>query len=93
MVVGILTVKLHLPGIDSLKGKRMIIKSLKDRLRNTFNVSVSEIGNLDEWTLSELGLSTVGPDHDRIQSVISKALGFIESDRNVYVVEHQMEVL
>jgi uncharacterized protein YlxP (DUF503 family) len=71
----------------------MIIKSLKDRLRNTFNVSVSEIGNQDEWTLSELGLSTVGPDQDRIQSVISKALGFIESDRNVYVVQHQIEVL
>jgi uncharacterized protein YlxP (DUF503 family) len=93
MVIGILNLKLRLPGNDSLKGKRMILKSLKDRLRNTFNISVAEVGDQDHWTLSEFALATVGTDRQRVQSVISKALGFIESDRNVQIIDQSTEIL
>lgn len=93
MVIGVLYVKLRIPGNDSLKGKRMVLKSLKDRLRNTFNLSVSEVGDQDHWTLSQFGLSTVGPDRGRVESVISKALEFIRSDRNVEVIEDHLEIL
>jgi uncharacterized protein YlxP (DUF503 family) len=71
----------------------MILKSLKDRLRNTFNISVAEVGDQDHWTLSYFVLATVGSDHARVQSVISKALGFIESDRNVEVLDQSVEIL
>lgn len=93
MIIGILQVNLHLPGNNSLKGKRMVLKSLKDRLRNTFNVSVAEVGNEDEWTLSELALATVGRDAPRVQSVMSKMLEFIRSDRNVEVVGDRIEII
>ncbi|MHC4962307.1 MAG: DUF503 domain-containing protein, partial [Planctomycetota bacterium] len=52
MLVGLLTVHIHLHGIDSLKGKRKIVKSLIERLRSRFNASVSEVAAQDNKQLA-----------------------------------------
>ena len=58
MVIGLLSIELHLPGARSLKDKRMVLRSVKDRLKK-FNVSVSETEHQDLWQRAELGVVTV----------------------------------
>ncbi len=58
MVVGLLSVELHLPGAQSLKDKRMVLRRLKDRLKK-FNVAVAEIDHHDLWQRARLGVVTI----------------------------------
>jgi uncharacterized protein len=58
MVVGLLSVELHLPGSQSLKDKRMVLRRLKDRIRK-FNVAVAEVDYQDTWQRAALGIVTV----------------------------------
>ena len=59
MIVGLLTLDLHIPESNSLKAKRTVIKSLIDRIRNKFNVSVSEVDANNLWQRSVIGISLV----------------------------------
>ena len=49
MVIGCCSIKFYLHGNNSLKGKRRVVRAIKDRLKNDFNVSVAEVGNQDVW--------------------------------------------
>lgn len=93
MIVGILTVELRLPESLSLKEKRMHIKSLKDRIRNTFNVSVAEVGGLDKWQAATLGMSYVGTDRVHVDQALSKIVDFIEKSRQVEMIDYNTEIL
>lgn len=68
--IGVLTMELHLPNSHSLKDKRHVVKSLKDRLRSKFNVAVAEIEYLDLWQRSVVAAVTVSPDHVRAEQVL-----------------------
>ena len=61
--IGVLTLELRLENSHSLKDKRHVVKSLKDRLRNKFNVSVAEIDYQDLWQRAVVAAVTVSPDH------------------------------
>jgi len=71
MLVGLLTLELHLPQADSLKSKRFILKGMKDRIKNKFNVSIAEVDGNDLWQRSVLGVACVGNE----AGVITRALG------------------
>ena len=58
MIVGLLSVELHIPEARSLKDKRMVLRSIKDRLQK-FNVAVAETEHQDLWQRAELGVVTV----------------------------------
>ena len=58
-IIGLLTVELHFPEAQSLKSKRMAVKSIKERLRRKFNVAVAETGYLELWQRSELAVVSV----------------------------------
>ena len=77
MVVGIVTWELHLAGCQSLKDKRQIVKSLKDRLHDRFNVSVSETDHQDLWQRAELSCCVVATDRRQAQSVITTVDEFV----------------
>jgi len=68
--VGVLTLELHLDDAHSLKDKRHTVKSLKDRLRNKFNVAVAEIGYQDVWQRSLISAVTVSSDHGRAEQTL-----------------------
>jgi len=68
--VGILTLELRLDDAHSLKDKRHTVKSLKDRLRNKFNVAVSEIDYQDLWQRSLISAVTVSGDHSHAEQVL-----------------------
>lgn len=65
--------ELHLPGCQSLKDKRAVIKGLKDRLHHRFNVSVAETAHHDLWQRAELAASVVSTDRRHAESVLREA--------------------
>ena len=65
--------ELHLVACQSLKDKRAIIKSLKDRLHNRFNVSVAETAHHELWQRAELTASVVSTDRRHAESVLREA--------------------
>ena len=69
--IGILTLHIHVEHSHSLKEKRHVVKSLKDRLRERFNVSVAEIDHLDSWQSSVVAAVTVSGDRVRAEQVLS----------------------
>ena len=68
--IGVLTMELRLEESHSLKDKRHVVKSLKDRLRNRFNVSVAEIDHQDTWQRATLAAVTVASDHTHAERVL-----------------------
>ena len=73
MIVGVIVWELHLPASQSLKDKRAVLKSLKDRLHQRFNVSVAETAHQDLWQRAELTASVVSTDRRHAESVLREA--------------------
>jgi hypothetical protein len=91
MVTGVLTVDMRLPGITSLKGKRHVLRSLKDTLKNKFNVSVSETACQDLWQRAELGVAGVSGDRLFIEKELARVLQIIECRGEIEVINHNIE--
>jgi uncharacterized protein len=87
------TVEVHLPGVDSLKGKRQVLKSLKDKLRNRFEVAVAEVDHHDLWQRTTLAVACVSHDARHANAVVAKALDFIETQVDGHVLDTSMEIL
>jgi len=68
--IGVLTLEIHIEEAHSLKEKRHVVKSLKDRLRERFNVSVAEIDFLDSWQHSVIAAVTVSNDRVHAEQVL-----------------------
>lgn len=68
--IGVLTLELRLENSHSLKDKRHVVKSLKDRLRNKFNVAVAEIDHQDLWQRAAIAAVTVSSDHSHAERVL-----------------------
>ncbi len=74
MHVALLELDLHIPHAHSLKDKRMAVRSLKDRLRKRFNVSVSEVDYQDLWQRAAIGVVSIGPDSAYLERQLALAL-------------------
>jgi len=73
VIVGLIVWELHLAGSQSLKDKRAVLKSLKDRMHNRFNVSVGETGHQDLWQRAEITAAVVSTDRRHAESVLREA--------------------
>jgi hypothetical protein len=67
-IIGLLVIELHFPEAQSLKAKRMVVKSIKDRLRRKFNVAVAETGYLELWQRAELAAVSVNGTRSILES-------------------------
>jgi uncharacterized protein YlxP (DUF503 family) len=85
MLAGLLTVTIHLHGIDSLKDKRKIVKSAVERLRSRFNASVAEIAAHDNKRLGVIGISVVSNDGSHLDEQLDRIIAFIVNDGRFYV--------
>ncbi len=79
MVVGVATVRLFIRESRSLKSKRRIVRAIKNRLRQKFNVAVSEVGALDNWQIVELGVVTVSGGREVVDGTFRAMRGLLES--------------
>ena len=93
MVVGVLRLTLFLPDNHSLKGKRHVIRAIKDRVRNKFNVSIAESANHDMWQRAELGICQVGSDRAFVDSALREVVNFIDSLALAPLGEELLEIL
>jgi uncharacterized protein len=86
-------VELHLPDVDSLKGKRHVLKGLKEKVRARFEVSVAEVDHQDVWQRATLAVAYVSADARHANTVISKAMDFIEDNVAGRVLDTSVEML
>ena len=78
MIVGASVVELYIHGCQSLKQRRGVVRSISQRLRNRFNLSVAEVGGQDTWQRAVIGLSAAGSDATSVRRVLERACDFIE---------------
>ena len=84
--------KLAVFGATSLKDKRRVVKSLKERLIHKFNASVAEVGSLDHRQQAELGAAIVGNDSAFVGSCLDKMVDYIRLDRSASLVDYDVEI-
>ena len=93
MVVGVLQVEVTVPDAMSLKDKRRVIKSIKDRIAHAHNVSVAEVGALDEHRRCILGMAMVSNDSRYVEGALSKLVDFVKMVPQVSLVDYQIDLL
>ncbi len=93
MVVGVCTLELYLPGVDSLKGKRQILLSLKERIQGKFNVSVAEVDGQDLWQRAVLGVACVANEQQHTNRILDSVLNLVRANRSVELLRQHMEFL
>lgn len=79
MLVGLLQLELAIPGAESLKDRRRVVKSLKDRLHRDHLVSVAEIGPAEPASRALLAVACVGTDRQRLAQVLDRVLDRVRS--------------
>ncbi len=95
MVVGVLQVELAIDAGEgaSLKDKRRVVMSLKDRLHREHQVSVAEVASQDDRRTAVLGIAVVSQTAPRCQAVLGKVLGKVRAARGCALSDHTMEIL
>ncbi len=93
MPIGLLTLEIHIPEAHSLKDKRQVIRSLKDRLRGQFNVAVAELAHQDLWQRALVGVVSLSGDAKHLEQSLQAI--FAESERLLGrdLVGHEIELL
>ncbi len=86
MVVGVLRVEVHLPVSHSLKDKRSVLKSVRDRLRHRFNAAVAEVDSNETWQRATLGISTVGEDRAYVEGLLRELTEWLRATRLVELI-------
>ena len=94
MNVGVCKVRLRLPENETLKGKRQTLKSITERVKNRFNVSIAEVDDHDLWQVVTLGITCVSTSSQHANEVLSKVVAFIEKCRfDVEMLDYEVEIL
>lgn len=94
MVVGVCTLELSMPDNASLKDKRHVVKSVIDRLRNEFNVSVAEVGAQDQWQWAVIGVACVSSDRDYAQGLLDRVVNWVRNNRlDCDLAEYETQIL
>ena len=91
MIVKTLKLDLYISGSNSLKDKRRIVKSLIQRCRQKFNVSVSELENMDEWRQAVIGIAIITNSDSYADKILDKCLNLIETEYSVEITNVERE--
>ena len=93
MPVGLLTLELHIADARSLKDKRQVLRSLKDKLRLKFNVAVAELDHHDVWQRSVVGVVTLANEEKYVREVLQKALDEADEILGSILVNQAIEIV
>ena len=86
-----LFVEIHIPDSGSLKSKRKVLKSIKDRVRSRFNVSVAEMDYHDKWQRSLLGFAMIGNDKNYLESSLRQISSLLQGIDSVEMLREQID--
>lgn len=93
MIIGTCSLKLMIYESNSLKDKRRVLKSIIERIKSRFNVSIAEVDLNEKWQLGIIGIACVTNDSKYAQQIISNVINFIENDDRVEILEENIEIL
>ncbi len=93
MVVGAALVEIHVHASQSLKQKRGVVRSIQQRLRNEFNISVSEVGGQGTWQRAVLGMSAAGSEAPQVKKVLQRAIRFVEQLHTAEVLNSDLQIM
>ncbi len=93
MFIGVCTIELHIPDSGSLKTKRHSLKSIKDRIRARFNVSVAEVDDNDLWQKTTLAVAAVSNDKAHLNKTLDHVLDLVRSVPEVSLLDSHIEIL
>ena len=93
MTIGVLQLELSIGDAMSLKDKRRVILSLKDRIAHSHNVSIAEVGALDEHRRSIIGMAMVSNDSRYVEGALSKLVDFIRTVPSVNLMDYKIELI
>jgi uncharacterized protein YlxP (DUF503 family) len=93
MIVSVALFEIHIPYAQSLKDKRMVVKSLRDKLRHRFEISAGEVGLHDVHQRARLGLSFVSIDDASADGMLDRVLAFVETNSDATLIGWTSEKL
>jgi uncharacterized protein YlxP (DUF503 family) len=93
VTIGILKLTLFIHQSNSLKERRMALHSVKAKLRNHFNVAVTQIDDEDKWQKATLAVVSVGRDRKIVNSLLSEVVNFVNRFHNLYIIDYEMELI
>jgi uncharacterized protein YlxP (DUF503 family) len=93
MYIGALIFEIFISESTSLKDKRMILNSIKDRLRKKFNVAVSELDYQDKWQRSEMGIVTIANEYTMVEKSLHKIFSILDSSNDYEIIKHRFDYM
>ncbi|UNC91837.1 DUF503 domain-containing protein [Candidatus Contubernalis alkaliaceticus] len=93
MVIGLCTLEMFFPNLQSLKDKRRILKSIQAKLRQKYNISVAEIGDHDKWQKTTLAVACVSNDSGFASQVVNQIVRELENHKEGYVIDFKVEII
>ena len=90
MVIGFLFLEIYFPYSHSLKEKRKIVKSFKDRIKNKFNVAFAELDYLDKWQRTRIGVVTLNTHKKPVDSLLNKIRTEAEENIDGEIIDSQI---
>jgi uncharacterized protein YlxP (DUF503 family) len=93
MVVGVCRLTLMVGESHSLKEKRMVLRSIKDKTRLKFNVAIAEVADQDAWQQAVIGFAVVANEKRFVQEMVEKVIGYIESLAIAKIVDDEKDIL
>lgn len=94
MVVGVARVVLHIPGAQSLKDKRQVMKSLLSQVQREFSIAAAEVERQDQWQIGVIGLSYVSTSASHADEVLARSVRYLETRRgDAELLEYETEII
>lgn len=93
MIIGICTCEIFIFNANSLKSKRSVVKSIIEKSKNRFNISIAEVGENDKWQKSIIAFSTISNDQKFVEETIEKVINFFDSYSEIEIIKIKREIL
>jgi uncharacterized protein YlxP (DUF503 family) len=93
MAVGLLSLEIYIPDARSLKDKRQVLRSLKERLRRKFNIAVAELDQQENAQRSQIGIVSISNNAGHLEQSLRTVLNEAENMLGRYLESHDLELL
>jgi uncharacterized protein YlxP (DUF503 family) len=92
MFVGIVRIELHIPGVSSLKGKRSVVRGLKERIRQRVHAAVAEVDHQDLWQRATLGAAVVSGENRQVGEMLQSIRDLVNATPEAEIIDWQEQV-
>lgn len=92
MIVAAVRITLVIPGNDSLKGKRKVLRSMMEKVRHRFDAAIAEVGDNDLWQKAKVGVALVGNDAQLLTTRMDLIMKFMEGQYLAEIIDSHLEL-